>query len=89
MIMGIFVCANCDSLICSNRVYPIGTFLKAGSRCCDGVRTTLIVAHLAAAQAAIKNPRNWNIGNDNPAPVHISNRGVFLLFRDLPDSTCA
>ena len=54
MIMGIFVCANCDSLICSNRVYPIGTFLKAGSRCCDGVRTTLIIARLVSAQAAIK-----------------------------------
>ena len=40
--------------ICANRVYPIGTFLKAGSRCCDGVRTTLIIVRLATAQAAIK-----------------------------------
>lgn len=54
MIMGIFVCANCDSLICSNRVYPIGTFLKAGSRCCEGVRTTLIIAWLVSTQADIK-----------------------------------
>lgn len=72
--------AQIVTLICANRVYPIGTFLKAGSRCCDGVRTTLIVAHLAAAQAAIKNPRNWNIGNDNPAPVHFES-GRFFTFQ--------
>ena len=45
---------KCDSLICSNRVYPNGMFLKPSSRCCDGVRTTLTIARLAAAQAAIK-----------------------------------
>ena len=77
MIMGIFVCANCDSLICSNRVYPIGTFLKAGSRCCDSVRTTLIIARLASAQAEqllpanapdeCKIPKNWELWRSDSA----------------------
>ena len=49
--------AQIVTLICANRVYPIGTFLKAGSRCCDVVRTTLIIARLASAQAAIKDCR--------------------------------
>ena len=37
-VVGIFVCTNCDSLICANRVYPNGTLLKPGS--CDRARTT-------------------------------------------------
>ena len=46
--------AQIVTLICANRVYPIGTFLKAGSRCCDRIRTTLIIARLVSAQTDIK-----------------------------------
>ena len=49
--------AQIVTLICANRVYPIGTFLKAGSRCCDGVSTTLIIARLAALDGTSTLPR--------------------------------
>ena len=52
--------AQIVTLICANRVYPIGTFLKAGSRCCDRVRTTLIITDKVRY---VMGRKNWLFAN--------------------------